>query len=299
LVSNLLSFALMSLIWGTTWAAVKFGLQDVPPLFLAAMRYLSTAIVLSAAVGGGVWARMRDQAPRLVGSAILVNVGTYGLLFWGMQTVPSGLSGVVNLALVPVLLFSLAVLTGEERLGWIHALALLIGSLGLVGLFWTRLHQGSSASSAGLAAIVAATTCYCVGSVVGRPLVGRTRPLALTMMQAAIGGRVLLLLSLLAEPVSAATFSAIISPKVAGSILFLSLLGTIIGYTSYLMLLREWGTVRAGLYAFVSPIVALGVGAWLFGERIGWPEIGGAVLLMSAAALVLVKKRDPLAGADV
>ena len=71
MAGNLLSFALMSLIWGTTWAAVKFGLQEVPPLFLAAMRYLSTAIVLSVALGGGAWARMRDQAARIVGSAIL------------------------------------------------------------------------------------------------------------------------------------------------------------------------------------------------------------------------------------
>lgn len=292
---NLFSFALMSLIWGVTWAAVKFGLQEVPPLFLAAMRYLATALVLSLALGGGAWMTMRDQAVRLAASAILVNVGTYGLLFWGMQSVPSGLSGVVNLALVPVLLFSLAALTGEERLTWMHALALLIGSTGLVGLFWTRLHQGGTASGAGLAAIVAATACYCVGSVVGRPLVGMARPLALTMMQAAIGGPVLLLLSLIAEPVSATTFSAIISPRVAGSILFLSLLGTIVGYTIYLMLIREWGTVRAGLYAFVSPIVALAVGAWLFGEKVGWTEIGGAVMLMSAAALILNRKR----GADV
>ena len=299
MLGNLLSFALMSLIWGVTWAAVKLGLQELPPLFLAAMRYLSTAIVLSVALGGGAWAKMRGQSVRLVGSAILVNVGTYGLLFWGMQSVPSGLSGVVNLALVPVLLFSLAAFTGEERLTSTHAVALALGSLGLVGLFWTRLHQGGTGSGLGLAAIVAATACYCIGSVVGRPLVGVTRPLAMTMMQAAIGGPVLLLLSFITEPVSASTFSALGSPRAVGSILFLSMLGTIVGYTIYLMLLREWGMVRAGLYAFVSPIVALAVGAGLFGETVGPAEIGGAVLLMSAAALVLGKNRRAQVGADV
>ncbi|MBL0373962.1 EamA family transporter [Rhizobium sp. KVB221] len=276
-----------------TWAAVKFGLEEMPPLFLAAMRYLTTTIVLFVVLkrGRGFW--VRGQTLRLFTSAILINVGTYGLMFWGMQSVPSGLSAVVNLALIPIMLFSLAAFTGEERLTWTHALALILGCIGLVGLFWTRLHEQGSSSGNGLAAIVVGTTSYCVGSVVARPLTRTMKPLELTLIQAAIGGPTLLILSVIAEPIDLATLSAIFSIKGAASIAFLSLLGTVVAYTIYLILLREWGTARAGLYAFVSPVVALGLGAWLFDESIGPIELAGGLMMAVAAAIAFRRRPEP------
>lgn len=289
---NALYFALMSLIWGLTWAAVKLGLTALPPLFLAAARYLLTAAILTLTAGGAGAAFSGGRAGRTITSALLVNTGTYGLLFWGMQHVPSGLSGLVNLALVPVMLFALAGFTREERLTWRHAAALSIGCAGLVGLFWTRLSEGSGGNGLGLAAIVAATACYCIGSVIARPLIGPVKPLALTLVQAAIGGAALLALSLAFELLTAERVAKLVSPTALGSLLFLSVFGTIVAYTLYLVLLRDWGTMRAGLYAFVSPIVALAVGAALFGERIGWAEVGGAALLLIAAAVALLRPRD-------
>ena len=286
---NLLLFATMSLIWGLTWAAIRIGLTDLPPLLLAAARYLLAAAILLMFVRGLAAAFVEGRAWRTLVSALLVNTGTYGLLFWGMQHVPSGLSGLVNLALIPIFLFGLAVLTGEERPTWRHALALAIGSAGLVGLFWTRLGAGGGSSGIGLAAIVVATAAYCVGSVVARPLIGPVAPLAFTTVQAVIGGTALLALSVAFEPISPAMLGALATPSALGSLAFLSVLGTICAYTIYLVLLREWGTVRAGLYAFVSPIVALATGAALFDEVIGGAEIAGAVLLLMAAGIALLR----------
>jgi len=294
-VRNLAAFALMSLIWGLTWAAIKIGLAAAPPLFLAAARYLIAAAVLAFLVRGDRSAFVDGRAPRTILTALLVNVCTHALLFWGMQHVASGLAGLINLALIPVMLFALAALTGEQRAGWRHAIALAIGCAGLVGLFWTRLGDGR-ADGLGMAAVVAATACYCIGSILARPLVGPVRPMALTFAQAAIGGAVLLALSLALEPVTGATLAGLAMPRVIASLLFLSLLGTVIAYTIYLVLIREWGTVRAGLYAFVSPIVALAVGAGLFGEAIGRPEIAGALLLLAAAAIALAPRRETGSG---
>ena len=288
---NLLLFATMSLIWGLTWAATRFGLDVLPPLLLAALRYLLTAVLLIAAARGARAAFEDGYAFRTVASALLVNTGTYGLLFWGMQTVSSGLSALVNLSLIPVLLFTFAAATGEERPTWRHALALLIGCAGLVALFWTRLSQ-ADASGAGLAAIVGGTVCYCLGSVVARPLLARVPPLPLTFTQAAIGGTALLVLSLAIEQMPADLSRALSTPQAIGSLTALSLFGTIVAYTIYLKLLGDWGTMRAGLYAFVSPIVALAAGAWLFGESIGGIEIGGMLLLLGAAAFTMWPSRE-------
>jgi drug/metabolite transporter (DMT)-like permease len=290
---NLFYFAIMSLIWGLTWAAIKLGLEVLPPLLLAAVRYLLAAVILLAFAVEDVGAAFAEgRTLRTFASALLVNTGTYGLLFWGMQSVPSGLSGLVNLALIPVLLFALAALAGEERPTLRHALAIAMGCAGLAGLFWTRLGQGGG-SAFGLAAIVTGTACYCIGSVVARPLVGPVKPLALTLVQAALGGAALLGLSLISEAVSATTVMALITPRAIGSLLFLSLMGTVVAYTLYLVLLRCWGTLRAGLYAFVSPIVALAAGAWLFDEQVGPPEIFGVFLLLTAAATALWRHPEP------
>lgn len=287
-------FAAMSLIWGLTWAAVKFGLTALPPLLLASLRYLLAAALLLGVVRGWRSAFGRDLIGRTLVSALLINTATYGPLFWGMKTVPSGLAGLVNLALVPVLLYALAAATGEERPTWRHGLALGVGALGLVGLFWSRIDGTTGeASAAGIAAIVLATVSYCVGSVVARPLIEPVGPLALTLVHSAIGGSTLLLLSVAFEPLSTAHLSALGQPVVLGSLVFLSLLGTIVAFTIYLVLLREWGTARSGLYAFVSPIVALATGAWLFGETIGPGEVAAAVLLLGAAGVALSGRHDP------
>jgi drug/metabolite transporter (DMT)-like permease len=290
-VRNLAFFAVMSVIWGLTWAAIKFGLEVLPPMLLAALRYLLTTVLLVMTVRGARAAFSDGYAPRTVASALLVNTGTYGLLFWGMQSVSSGLSGLVNLALIPVMLVSLATLTGEEKPNWRYALALTIGCGGLVALFCTRLGQGGG-SGTGLAAIIGGTACYCVGTIVARPLVDRVEPLTLTMVQAAIGGTALLLLSVTTEPIPTDLLRVLVEPRAIGSLAFLSLLGTIVAYTIYLALLRDWGTVRAGLYAFISPIVALAAGAWLFSEQIGAVEIVGAVLLLAAASLAMYQPQQ-------
>lgn len=278
--------ALMSLIWGLTWAAVKYGLQVMPPLLLAAARYLLTAMLLLFTVRGDRDAFVDGRAPRTVAVAVLMNAATYGPLFWGMQHVASGLSGLVNLSLTPIMLFGLAAVTGEERPSWRHALALAIGLAGLTALFWRRLGEGG-ASIAGLIAIVVGTACYCIGSVLARPLVKAVPPLVFTKLQAAIGGSILLLAAIVMEPLP--PLSIFVTWQALGALAFLSVLGTIVGFSIYLVLLRDWGTARAGLYAFVSPVVALGAGALLFGESVGTAEMAGSALLIVAAAVAMLK----------
>lgn len=288
---NAAAFALLCLLWGLAWAAVKLGLGVIPPLQLAAWRYLLTAALLLPFVRGGGSAFRQGRALRTVAASLLAFTGTYGPIFWGMRHVSSGLAGLVNMALVPVLLFGLAVLSGEETPRWRHAAALLVGCAGLTMLFWTRL-EGADASVAGLIAIVAGTASSCIGITLSRPLLVAVGPLTLVMVQTAIGGLGLLLLASVFEPISAATLAPLATPQGYGSVIFTSVFGTIVGFTIYLLLLREWGTVRASMYAFVSPIIALTVGVVMFGETMGAPEIAGAALLMIAAAITLSRRGD-------
>ena len=119
---NHLLFVVMALIWGATWIAIKFGIATVPPLTFAAARYVLVAVTLLLFVPGT--AKLLGPNPhrgRVIVTGLLTNAATYGLLFWGMQRVPSGISGLVNLSLIAVGLFALAILFGDERPTWRHA----------------------------------------------------------------------------------------------------------------------------------------------------------------------------------
>lgn len=284
---NLALFALMSLIWGATWAAVKIGLGGVPPLTLAAARFILVAAILAVTVGGAARLAFGQRWPRVMASGALINVATYSLLFWGMQSVPSGLSGMINLSLMPVLLFLLAVMTGEERIGWRHGGALLLGVAGLAALFVPRMAAQGEAELLGIAAIIAGTVTYCFGSMASKPLLREAPPLRVTAAQAIVSAAMLTPLAWIIEGMDGAGIAALARPAAFGSLAYLVLAGSILAYTIYLRLIRDWGMSRAGLYAFVSPVVALIIGSIAFGESIGAAEIVGTILLLGAAGLSL------------
>src|SRR5882672_5715598 len=124
----------MSLIWGATWIATKAGLAAVPPFFFGAARYILVSVVMLFVVRD-LRSVFRGRALRIILSGMLVVAATYAFIYWGMQYVASGVSGVVNMSMNPVCLFGLAILLGQERPTWRHALALLFGIGGLLLLF--------------------------------------------------------------------------------------------------------------------------------------------------------------------
>lgn len=287
-----LSFVLVSVIWGTTFAAARIAVQEVPPLLVSALRYLLVFALLAPAAKGLARACRRDLLPRVLVSAALMIGLAYGLLFWGLRSTPSGLAGLVNLSVIPVGLSGLAILTGEERASWRLAGALALGLAGLLAIYWTRLGSGRI-DLLGLTAIVVGSLCYCVGSVVARPLLRDLEAMTLTCLHALAGGLLLLAASVAIEAPDARAFEALAGWRVLLSLAFLSVAGTIVAYTLYLRLMVSWGTARAGLYAFVSPVVALVAGKLAFGEEIGPVEIGGACLLLAGAALATFRKDRP------
>jgi drug/metabolite transporter (DMT)-like permease len=290
--SHHLLFLLMSLIWGVTWIATKAGLSAVPPLFFGAARYILVSAVLVVAVGNLRATFGGGRAWRIIITGTLVIVGTYGLLYWGMQYVPSGVAGVVNMSLNPVCLFAFAILLGQEQPSWRHGAALALGFAGVLVLFSNKASfTGAPLELLGAAAVVIAAPVYCLGAVLNKPLLRSVKPLDLGTAQAVVGAVGLTVLSLALEPVSPATFAALLSPEPLAGLLFLVIGGTFIAYTIFLHLTRDWGAPRAGLYSFVSPVVALVLGALVYGEPLTWREILGGAMTLLAAAIAVAPRR--------
>jgi drug/metabolite transporter (DMT)-like permease len=281
-------FLVMSLVWGTTWVVAKAGVTAMPPIFFAALRYALVAALFLVIAPGMLGLLRGPLGRRVVLTGLLVNTGTYALLFWGMQHVASGIAGLVNLTMIAVGLYGLALLRGDEKPSWRHALALLLGMAGLGALFFDRMGlRGGTMELWGLLAIILGSLSYCLGSVLSRPLLDHASAFQLTGAQALTGGAGLALVTLLLEPVSLGSFAVLAQPRVLASLLFMVIFGTFVAYTIYLRLMRNWGSARAGLYAFVSPVVALVLGALVFGEPLGIRQVLGAALMLGAAAVAV------------
>lgn len=290
-------FALMCLIWGTTWLAMKVGVAAVPPLFFGGTRFVVAGLVLMglAVVRGEVRRLTHAETGRLVLMQLLMIVLTYGPLFWAIKHVPSGLTAVLELALTPVSLLGFGILLGEERWTSRRAAALALGFVGLAVLFGPRAAlPGDRASFLGIVAIVFSAIVYCLGTVLARPLTTSTGAFYLSGLTLMPGGLVLTLGSLALEP-GAREAAALDWPlAVWAGWLFLVVFGSLIAFTVFLRLIAAWGPARAGSYAYVSPIIAVLLGVLVLHEHVGWRDgLGMGLLLAAAFASLGAPPREP------
>lgn len=285
-------FAAMSVIWGVTWIAMKLGVAVVPPLLFAGTRFViaGTLLLTWQARGGGPLRHVWRHPARFALVTSMMIVATYALLFWGVQHVPTGLAAVINNALMPVALLAMGVVSGEERFTVRQAAAIALGLGGLAVLFGPSAMNGAVADPLqvwGIAATVCATLAYSLGSVLARPLLRSASPTAMSGSMNLTGGIALVVLSLALEPGAARALHGDWGLAAWGGWLFLVLFGSLGGYTIYLLLIRDWGAARAGLYAFVSPVIAVLSGVAVFGETLHATDAIGMVIMLAAAWLAL------------
>lgn len=291
-------FAVVCLVWGATWVAAKVGIEAVPPVFFAGTRFTVAGGVLLGALWwrGALEAVARPDLARLATVASLMIVATYALLFWGAQFVSSGLAAILDLAFMPVMLLAVGALLGEERFSPARAAGVALGVAGLLALFGPQAldgggPEGSAAGTAmwlaGGGAIVLSALTYSVGSVLARPLL-RAYPPVLVSGTTTLGGGVVLVAGVLAlEPGAASALSGRWGGAAWAAWAFLVVFGSLVAYTAFLRLVREWGASRAGSYAFVSPIIAVLLGVVAFGETVTATDALGMAVMLAGAWLTL------------
>ena len=294
------SFLLLCLIWGSTWIGIKAGVATVPPLFLAGSRFTAAGMILVAiVVTRGEWTLRRADLPRLAAAAVLMIAICYGNLFWGMVFIDSGTAAVLEMGLTPVALLGFALLLGEERGTARKIAAIALGTAGLLVLFgptakaaWTNADADAGRRATGAVAVASAAVIYGWGSVIARPLL-RVHSAMLVSGATTFGGGVMLLLASFAlEPGAVTALRGDWGLEAWAGWLFLVIFGSLIGYSIYMRLLRDIGASRAGLYAFVSPVIAVLLGAVTLGEAVTRLDLVGMAILLFAAWLAM-SEPDP------
>jgi len=281
---------LLCLIWGSTWIVIRGGLADLPPFTGAAARFVLAALVvallapwLSRAEGGG------RPSLRLSLTMGTLNIATsYALVYWSETILPSGLVAVLWAA-HPMLLGALSVwLLPQERLVGRQWLGLVAGFLGIVLLFLTDLSGlGPGAVPAGLL-LLGSPAVAAAGNLLIKRDGGATSSVLLNRNGFAIGGVLLAALALTTEHGGGA---ARWTPAAVGSVLYLSLAGSVLAFGLYFWLLRHAPAYELGLISYVTPVVALLLGATVGDEGLGWRRMLGTACVLGGVALVLTGRR--------
>lgn len=292
---NHLRFLMLCIIWGSTWIGTKAGIQAVPPLVFAGTRFTAAGMLLllyAWANGNIAGLKVRDGI-RFTAASMLMITLCYGPLFWGMQYINSGTAAVLEMSLTPIALLVFALLLGEETLDGRRIFAIALGVCGLVVLFWPASAYVSlpeafpGASLWGGLAVASAAFTYGYGSVLARPLLRSYPALFVSGVTTSFGGFVLLMVALAFEPGAVSALSGDWGMIAWLGWFFLVIFGSLIGYTTFMRLLRDIGASRAGSYAFVSPVIAVALGAAVFAERITVMDVIGIIVMLSGAYLAM------------
>jgi len=290
----LLAFAIIYLVWGSTYLAIRIGVREIPPFLMAGLRFTVAGAVM--------WAWMRvtgTPSPTLPEWRDASVLGTlmflidYACLFWAEQRVPSGIAAVI-LAMIPVCITLLEITwLRTQRLTLRLALGLAIGIIGVVVLMNPSATLGEAPlNHRGVIALLVSCCGWSVGTIVTQRL---TLPASKPMSAAAqmlSGGVQLLVLAAIAGE-----FTHFRAQKISSgawvSLLYLIIAGSIISFTAYVWLLHYESPTKVGTYAYVNPVVAVILGGTLGGETIGRRTVlGTALILISVAAITTMKRKQ-------
>ena len=290
-------FAFICFVWGTTWLAMKVGIATVPPGAFAGLRWTIAGAVLLIILrvrGERVRPPLR-YVPRLIFVSVLLITLNQVIQLYGLMYITAGLAAVISSALTPIALLGFAVAFGQERFTKRQIGTLALGVVGVCTLFGPSAIAGTLhlAQVGGALGVTIGCLCYTAGSVMTQPMMRYFGAVQLAGLTDMVGGVVLLLASLLLEPGAWTAMSFHWGWPSFLAWLYLLVPGALISTTMYFLLVRDWGASKPGLYAFISPVIAVITGAWLFGEHVDWGDAIGMALMLGAAGLAL--RRAPVA----
>ena len=283
-LSVALALALLYVVWGSTYLGIRWALEGGwPPLLMAGSRFLVAGGLMYAVLRWrGVAAPTRAQWRNLVVMAVLLLGLGNGMVCIAEQSVSSGLAAVA-VASAPLWMGLFAAMRGERprRLEWIGL------GIGFVGVLWLNAGSSLAATPVGLVALLIAPIAWSYGSIWSR---GRDLPPPFMTAAAQMLCAGLLL------PVAGFALGERMHdwPSWQGllSVAYLASFGSVVAFTAYVWLLHNVRPALAGSYAYVNPVIAVVLGAWLAAERFSAHEVAAmAVVLAGVVAITLARTR--------
>jgi drug/metabolite transporter (DMT)-like permease len=281
-----LAFVIVSVVWGTTYLAIRIALETVPTLLLTGIRFTVAGAVLLAIclMRGDKMPRGRsDYANILLAGVLMVGIGNLAVV-WAEHWVPSGFTALL-VATSPFWMALLELMRGNtDRLSPQKIMGLVIGFSGVALLVAPRL-AGTHLNLPflmGVLALQIGSIAWNIGSVRSKYHVTNAAPLVSAGLQMLLAGLLLDLAGLLAHELPALHFTT----RSFLALAYLTVAGSVIAYTAYVYALSKLPTATVSLYAYINPAIAV-VAGWLFAsEALGWREIVAMIVILAGVALV-------------
>jgi len=287
-----LAYAIVSVVWGSTYLAIRVGVQEMPPFWMAGVRLLVAGILL-----GGYALLTGQRLPRnlrtwgwLLLSGVLILGIALGGMFWAEQHIESGLAAL--LACLSPLLMALYGSMGSEgdRLNMLLVGGLVIGLVGvgiLVDPNWI-IGPGRAPLYA-VAVILVGANAWSGGSVLAKRTLKEVAPLVSSAVHSLAGGVFLLLLDLSVR--GGRWPQASVQSWI--SLAYLVVFGSIIAYSAYIYLITHMSPARAGTFTYINPVVAVFLGWLILSEQITWRIVLGGSVILLGLFIVRRSKLEP------
>jgi len=284
------AFAAVYVLWGSTYLAIRFAIETLPPFLMAGARFVTAGAILYA------WARWRGAArPSRVEwrssflTGGLLFLGGNGAVVWAQQYVPSGVAALL-VATEPMWLVLIASLASGSRPHGRIVAGLALGFAGVTILIGPGEILGSGrVHLAGAAVLVFGAFSWAAGSLYSRGAKMPANPAMATALTLLGGGALLFVASAVrGEPFG--FDPAAVSAGSLAALLYLVTAGSLVGFTAYLWLLRVSTLARVSTYAYVNPVIAVLLGALLAGEALTPRVALAAAVIVGAVALIITAR---------
>lgn len=287
------AFAAVYVIWGSTYLAILFALETLPPFLMAGVRFIIAGALLygwSAARSSFRPGPREWKAAAIIGGLLLL--GGNGAVVWAEQTVPSGIAALL-VAGTPCWMVLLDWLwKGAARPGTRTVAGLLLGFGGIVLLVDPSSLSGTGpVSLIGALVLTLGSVAWAVGSIYSKDAAVPKAPLLATGMQMLMGGTLLVLAGSLTGEWARLDTTAI-SLKSFLALGYLIVFGAIVGYSAYVWLLRVATPARVSTYAYVNPVVAVLLGWSLAGEAFTLRMTIAAAVIIAGVALITLEENS-------
>ena len=280
-------FASIYVIWGSTYLAIRYAVETIPPFLMGGVRFLISGTILY------LWSRYRG-APRptrihwrnaiIAGGFLLL--GGNGAVIWAEQFVPSGLTAL----LVSILPFWLVIIEWvrppRRRPSGAVLVGLILGFVGIIVLVGPSSAGGhGNVAPLGALVLILGSLSWAIGSFWSRDAQLPESGLLTTGMEMLGGGALLMIVAALSGEFAQLDVHAISRASAIG-LLYLVTFGSLLGFTSYIWLLDKVSPARLGTYAYVNPLVAVMLGWAIAGERLSIRTGVAAAIVICAVALI-------------
>ena len=281
----LAAFLALYVIWGSTYLAIRYAVETIPPLYTAGMRHLVAGSILLA------WCIAKRLRPTVAQIRASIVIGAFfflvghGSLHWAEQHVPSGLASLL-IAIEPIIVFAMTCIAARQ---WRWNATLLAGAfLGLAGvglLLGRSLLVATPGMAVGGIAILVGAASWSAGIVYSRRSKLSGSPLLLSALSLLSGSAMLLVAGTIFGEWRGFSFAAI-SHRSWWSLAYLVIFGSVITFTAYNWLLEHYSPTLVATHTYVNPIVAVALGWWFAGESVTLNVIMATAIIVAAVMLV-------------